>query len=228
MHPSRDDLTAYALGALDPGEAGTVAEHATECERCATELRNLAPAVGVLAESVERYEPPPELRERLMATVHSEAVGQPARSSEGAGASRSRINFDGFVLGFATGLAALALGIAGVVGFLAGGDDGKEATTVAVEASQPGAGGSLVLESDAATLQVHGMPALDKGAVYQVWVEKGSVVRPSATFVPHEDGTATAAVPEVLGGGEQVTVTEEARPGRRTPTLPSLITASID
>ncbi len=44
-------------------------------------------------------------------------------------------------------------------------------------------------------------------------------MKPSATFVPHEDGTATAAVPEAAAGATEVMVTREPRPGRTSPTL---------
>jgi hypothetical protein len=72
------------------------------------------------------------------------------------------------------------------------------------------------------------MPQLaDKEAVYQVWVADGGVVRPSADFVPAEDGTATAAIPEVGDGATQVMVTEEAGPNRRTPAGPQVMTAEL-
>jgi hypothetical protein len=92
----------------------------------------------------------------------------------------------------------------------------------------PGIGGDIQVEGDTATLQVRGMPALSKGAVYQVWVVDAGGPRPSAAFVPHADGTATAAVPEVPGAVSEVMVTREPRPGRAAPTPPTLLSAQLD
>ena len=44
----RDDLAAYALGALDEREAGAIEDHLDGCERCRERLRWLAPAVDLL------------------------------------------------------------------------------------------------------------------------------------------------------------------------------------
>lgn len=229
-HPSRDDLTAYALGALEPGEERDVAAHADGCERCSAELRRLAPAVGVLAESVEQREPPPELRERLMSVVGEEAAAASPARAEGAGRARERRGFGWLLLRPAAGFAAVAIAVAGVGGYLLAQDDGRGAEPKSFELSSsnlPGAGGTLVVEDDQATMQVHGMPRLPKGAVYQVWVADGEAVSPSAAFVPRDDGTATAAVPEAAQGADVVMVTREPRPGKLSPTLPTVMTAEL-
>ncbi|HEX2359340.1 MAG TPA: anti-sigma factor [Solirubrobacterales bacterium] len=226
-HPSREDLTAHALGALDSAEEREVAAHCAECASCERELRSLAPAVGVLAESVEQREPPQGLRERLMAVVNEEAAApEPAASR---GRSRPARLRGLLLLRPATGLAVAAVAIAALAGYLVAGDDeGDRATTVPVTAEMPGAGGSLVVQGDQATLHVYGLPPVSKGGVYQVWVAKGGVATPSAAFVPDDDGTATAAVPEAAAGAEAVAVTREARPGATRPTLPSVLDATLN
>jgi hypothetical protein len=89
-------------------------------------------------------------------------------------------------------------------------------------------GGELVVEDGEATLHMHDVEPLDEGAVYQVWVADPSGVKPSAAFVPHEDGTATAAVPEAAGDATEVMITREPRAGRTTPTLPAVVGLSLD
>jgi anti-sigma factor ChrR (cupin superfamily) len=74
-HP-RDDLAAFALGALDRAEAVEVERHLDACERCRDELHWLAPAVDLLPSSVPQLEPPPRLRRGLMRTVRAEATGR--------------------------------------------------------------------------------------------------------------------------------------------------------
>lgn len=224
-HPSHDDLAAYALGALDGRELRAVSGHVEGCERCETELADrLTPALDVLAESVEQLEPPASLRQSLMATVHEEARAE----APAAAPRRERSRLGAFLMRPAAGLAVLALGAAGVTGYLVAEDGGAGVETVPVESAlSPQMGGSLEIQDDGATLKVHGMPVLSKGEVYQVWVAQGEAVVPSATFVPHDDGTATAAVPEATGDFSDVMVTREPRPGRRAPTLPPVLDARV-
>ena len=218
-HPTHDDLAAFALGALDRKEERSVSGHVEGCERCATELQDrLNPAVGVLAESVEQLEPPQGLRQSLMATVHEEARGAEA-DSEGSGPSPERSRLGALLMRPATGLAVLALGAAGVTGYLVAEDGGPSTETIPLTEASSVAGGTLVLDDGSATLQMHGMDPLAKGDVYQVWVGGPSGVKPSAAFVPHEDGTATAAVPEAAGDVNRVMITRETMAGRRAPSL---------
>jgi anti-sigma factor RsiW len=226
-HPSHDDLTGFALGALDRSEEEAVARHVPDCERCSTELRErINPAVGVLAESVPQLEPPPELRERLLEIVRNEAetAAGPAPPARG-----RRLRLGPLVLRPAAGLAALAVAGAGVAGYLVNeGDDGEGgASTVPVTERGAGIGGSLVVGEDSAMLTVHGMPQLPKGAVYQLWVAEGSSVRPSSSFVPDPSGRGTAAVSESLPDGSQVLVTRESGPGHPEPTSEPLLSARV-
>lgn len=224
-HPSHDDLAAYALDALDGRERRSVASHVQDCDRCATELRDrLDPALDVLAESVEQLEPAESLRQSLMATVHEEARSGAGAESPSPRRERSRVG--AFLMRPAAGLAVLALGAAGVTGYLVAEDSGSNAADT-VEFGSASTGGSLEIQDDGATLQVHGMPTLSKGEVYQVWVAQNGEIVPSAAFVPHDDGTATAAVPEAAGDVDEVMVTREPMPGRHSPTLPAVLDARV-
>jgi anti-sigma factor RsiW len=226
-HPSLDDLSGYALGALSPREERAVSRHLQACESCSIEVRErINPAVGVLAESVPQLEPPPELRKRLLEIVRAEAEAgeKPAVRVE-----RRRLRLGPLVLRPAAGLAALAVAGAGVAGYLANdGGDGEGASTVPVTEARAGIGGSLVVREDAATLSVHGMPQLSGGAVFQVWVSQGPSIRPSSTFIPDATGRGTAAVAEPLPAGSQVLVTRESAAGHQTPSGPPLLSAEVE
>jgi Anti-sigma-K factor rskA len=226
-HPSHDDLAAYAVGGLTDREERTVARHLDRCGRCAAEMRErLAPAVAVLAESVDQVEPPDTLRQSVMAEVHADArTAAPHAETRDPGASerRGRSRLATVLMRPAAGLAAVALAAAGVAGYLIAGDGGEGAETVPITQAAGDAGGSLVFEDGSATLHMHGMKQLANGSVYQVWVADPSGVKPSATFLPHEDGTATAALPEARGDVTEVMVTAEPGPGRTEPTLPAVI-----
>jgi anti-sigma factor RsiW len=221
-HPSQDDLYAYALGALDQGEERAIARHVPYCEKCSAELRErINPAVSVLAESVEQRVPPPELRERLLATAHEEAARheKPARE-------RQR-GIMAFMLRPAVALSALAVIAAGATGYLVAGGDEQDAQTVAFESTVPGAGASLEVDADAATMTAWGMPPLENGAVYQVWVKEGEAASASSAFMTRADGTAMTALPEHLEGGDQVLVTEEPKAGQAAPSSVPFLSAEV-
>jgi anti-sigma-K factor RskA len=222
-HPSRDDLVAYSLGALEPGEERGVEDHVPGCARCIRELEALAPAVAVLGESVEQLEPPPELRERVLAVVRSEA--EPDRAPEPAVRRKPR-NLRSFLMRPATALAALAIAVAGVAGYLVRDTGGGESTEPVVAAT--GIGGSLVVGDTSSMLSLHGMAPLSKQAVYQAWVQHDSSVRPSSNFIPDSSGNAMTAIDGHLSSGDQVMVTRESAPGHTTPTGPILLTATVD
>jgi anti-sigma-K factor RskA len=215
-HPTAEDLAAYAIGGLDPREERSVERHVGRCEDCAAELEHLAPAVAVLAESVEQHEPPAQLRQSLLAAVRedAESAGEPRRTGPA-----------GFLLRPVAGLAAVALIAAAGVGYLvAGSSENDPAKTVALS----GMSGELVVEDGKATLEMKDVEQLDeKGSVYQVWVADPSGVEPSAAFVPRQDGTATAAVPEAAGDATQVMITREPMPGRQQPSGPVLANLSL-
>ena len=218
-----EDLAAYALGALERSEAEALERHLRSCDRCPEELRWLRTATEVLPESVEQLDPPPRLRERLLATVRAEeaeARAAPARPE------RPRRGLVGFALRPATGLAAAAVVAAGVGGYALR-DDGEETETLPVSAAVPGTSATLEVSDESATLQARRVPRVPKGSVYQVWVEEDGKVVPSSLLVPREDGTAAAPVPEVLQGADAVMVTREPGPGRTRPGSPPIYSASL-
>jgi hypothetical protein len=234
-HPDRDDLVAYSLEALDPREAAEVEAHAPGCARCTRELEALAPAVSVLGESVQQLEPPPELRERVLATVRQEAEAKQAELSgaherEEATTRRERRGLRGLLMRPAVGLAGLAIVGAGVGGYLVadeGGNGGGESTVPVV--AQKGIGGTLAVEDTSSMLDLHGLKHhLTGRQVYQVWVAQGSNVRPSSNFIPDSSGRAMTAVDGPLGKGTKVMVTLEPHPGETAPTTPVLLSATVE
>jgi hypothetical protein len=225
-HPDRDDLVAYSLEALDPREAAEVEAHAPSCARCTRELEALGPAVAVLGESVEQLEPPPELRERVMAEVHADV----ARSAEPEATPRPahRRGWRGLLTrpAMAVGVAIAVAAIGGYViaGDGGGGEGGPEAVPVV---AQQGIGGTLAVNDQSAMLDLHGLHKLSGREVYQVWVAHGSNVSPSSNFIPDTSGRAMTAVDGHLTSGTRVLVTKEPHPGQTSPTPPVLLSATV-
>lgn len=226
-HPDRDDLVAFALGALDPGEEREIEAHAPSCARCTRELEALVPAVGVLGESVEQLEPRPELRERVLAEVHAD-VARSAAERERPPERRQRRGWRGLLMRPAIAV-GLAIVIAAVGGYLIagnGGGGGPEERTVPVVAQQ-GIGGTLAVGDQTSMLNLHGLAQLKGREVYQVWVAKGRSLRPSSNFIPNGSGRAMTAVDGHLTPGTKVMVTREPHPGQTTPTPPILLSATV-
>ena len=65
----RELAPLYAIGALNAEEQAQFEEHLAECAACAADMRAFEDVASSLGSSVPA-EPPPELRERLMAKIH--------------------------------------------------------------------------------------------------------------------------------------------------------------
>lgn len=213
-----EDLAAYVLGALQPEEAAELERHLEGCEPCQEEMRWLQPAVHALPESVERQEPPKQLRQSLMAEVRADArVEEPARV-------RSRR----WILKPAVGFAVVALLVAGVVGYEVGRDDsggGEAASTIVRQVD--GMTVKMVQEGESGTLHLAGVPQVPADKVLEAWVEReGEVEAVPALFVPDRHGEAETRIADMTGV-ETVMVTEEPQGGSETPTGEPLMSMSV-
>lgn len=224
-----EDLAANALEALDSGEAAELERHLAGCERCQAELRWLAPAVQSLAESVERQEPPPRLRENLVAAVRADA-----RQAKGESPARERRIWlpewpRGGRLRLATGFAVVLLAVAAVAGYEIGkGGSGGEGGASTVVSHQPGGvTAAMVRQGDGGTLKLTGVHQLPPGEVLEAWVRReGTVEAVPALFVPDREGRASTTVAD-MSGVDTVMVTEEPQGGSEEPTSPAIVTMSV-
>jgi anti-sigma-K factor RskA len=219
---SRDDIAAYLLGALEPGEAAELERHVAGCAECEEELRRLRPAVQMLPETVERVEAPAALRARLMEQVRSEEAGSQA-APVARRAPRRR-----FGLRPLAGLAALALVVAAIGGYAIrdSGSGGPQTTTVHT-GHPPGVTAEMVREGETGTLRLANLHQIPAGKVLQAWVQRGEqVVSAKALFVPNSDGTATATI-DGMHGVNTVMVTTEPRGGSVQPTSKPIVSVAI-
>jgi anti-sigma-K factor RskA len=217
-----DEIAAYLLGALEPGEAAELERHIAGCDGCRTELDWLRPAVQLLPESVERVEAPPELRGRLMEQVRSEAESAPAPRRARGWDMRS------WSLRPAAGLAALVLVVAAVGAYaISSGDSGGANTTTVVAGRSPGVIAEVVRQGESGTLHLTNLHQLPSNKVLQAWVEKeGRVVSAKTLFVPNQDGTASATIDD-MEGVKTVMVTAEPRGGSVQPTSAPIVSIAI-
>jgi anti-sigma factor ChrR (cupin superfamily) len=66
---ARDDVAIYVLGGMRGAELARFEEHLTGCETCRDEVSSLEPVVAELVLAGPEADPPPELRQRVLAGV---------------------------------------------------------------------------------------------------------------------------------------------------------------
>jgi len=228
-----EEVAAYAIGALDPGQVAELERHLAGCERCQGELRWLSPAVRALPEAVERQAPPPELKQRLMAEVRADGAGEegrePARFGSGLGEWLRGLHVGGLTWKPLAGLALVVLVIAGGIGYAVGNGGGSGgAHTTAVEPGANGIAAKVVSEDDRGELHLAGVKPLPKGRVLEAWVERDGIVEAvPALFAPDQAGRASTTI-ESMKGVTAVMVTREPAGGSNKPTTKPIVEVPIE
>jgi anti-sigma-K factor RskA len=213
-----EDLAAYMLGALTPDETAGFERHLEGCERCQGEMRWFEPAVNSLPESVERQEPPPQLRAALMAEVRADAKPErrPAKQRSWGWFSKPAVAFAVLVL-------AVVLGAGYEIG-KGGSDDSGGSTLVTRE---HGITVKMVRDGDGGTLHLANVHQLPSNKVLEAWVRReGTVEAVPALLVPDRKGQAETRIAD-MSGVDTVMVTEEPQGGSDTPTGKPIVTMSV-
>jgi len=214
-----EDLAAYMLGALVPREAAELERHLDGCERCQGEMRWLQPALHSLPESVERQEPPPRLRQALMAEVRADT--KPERRPA---MRRSWSWFSKPAMGFAVLVLAVALAAGYEIGKGGSGDGGTASPLVTHE---NGITMKMVPEGEGGTLHLAKLHQLPPDKVLEAWVRReGKVEAVPALLVPDRKGQAETTIADMTGV-DTVMITEEPQGGSEEPTGEAIVTMSV-
>ncbi|MEV3937906.1 anti-sigma factor [Glycomyces sp. NPDC049804] len=229
-------IGAWVLDAVDDDERRRVDHHLTSCVSCSQEAAELREAVWRLSD-VTVTEPPPRLRDRVLAEVRRTRQEAPvAEAAEPAAPERPRRRWWRLPrLRLALGAAALAAAaaFAGVFITLAvqpteGPDQSEqiaavlEAPDAEVDFQQAEGGGRVTVVAsaalDRAVVVVADLAPPGAGRSYQLWLvdEAGAV---SAGVMDAGDDSATMVV-EGLGDTQIVGVTNEPAGGSANPTQP--------
>jgi hypothetical protein len=232
-----EDVAAWLLGALPPGDRDGFEAHLAGCPVCRAEAESLGVAAAALPASAPPRVPPPELRDRIMAVVEAEAAllaaagpaqDRPEPAAQRAPRERRRFGFSlSFPRAALAGLTALVLLAVGGLGGALLVDEDPEVRSVRAQVEPPGSTVVLRIQGDRGVLVGRGMPRLPEGDVYQVWVlPDGPNAQPVATeavFLARPDGMAQVAVPNSLDGVRQVLVTPEPTPGATVPSVEPVV-----
>ena len=228
------DAAGWVLGALSPEEAERFAAHLETCEACRAEVAKLTEACERLTDAPAPLPPPPELRDRVMASVQAEASlfkaartdpapPEPVRRT-GRPQLRART--------LAAALATLATVITAIV-LLVAHDVSPQAEPRTVAGKVTPEGGArahavVQIRAHVATLIVTRLAAPPRGRVYQAWViRRGSPATPTGALfsVPRSGDTRILLPP--LHDVTEVIVTAEPPRGSPTPTLPPIVLVQL-
>jgi len=235
---------AFALDALDKGaETDRFNRHLNRCQSCASEVRGFREVATALAFSAAT-EPPPELRDRVMAAVaRTRQLPPEIRTHAGPRRSRTRLPWVpwlsgavatvGIVLavlfGFAQAHTQQELNQAraqnqAIAGVLAA-PDAKLLT------SRTTAGGVAVVvlaaEKRQLVVSTTGLPSLPAGKVYQLWLI-GPVKTVSAGLLPSAAAGKTAPVlASGVVAGDKLGLTVEPAPGTAQPTTTPILALAL-
>ncbi len=235
-----EGLGSYVLGAMPDDERPVFERHLMECEVCREDLASFEVVAEALPIAVTPLAPPPELKDRIMAVVRSEAnlleaAGDSADVVPDKPRERRRWRIGGLSVppAFAALAAAVLLALGGVTGALinSGGGGGPSSKTYRASFSPkvaPRASGALTVTDNHATFDVAGMPQAPRGRVYEVWIQRDGKFEPTpALFTVNRAGRAVVAVPPRLSGAQAVLITAERRGGVQQPTQKPAVTIPL-
>jgi len=237
----RDLLAPVALGAADEAETARVEAHAAECAVCREELAGLRTGADVLAVAVPQRDPSPRLKDSLMAAVRAEAAERQAAAA-GADAPtppprrrglgerlRSALPIRPWpAIAAVAAIAALLLGWNIALQTSDSGSGDVAALAVRGTADAPGVSGRVVYvpDEDTAVMRLSGLPPLDPGDAYQLWVLRDGRARSAGLFEPTGPAQAVS-VAEDLAGADALAVTAQPSTSRMAPEGPILVQAPL-
>jgi anti-sigma-K factor RskA len=230
-----DEAAAWVLGALDNAEAAEFVRRMEASPEVRKEVAELQEAADALPFSVVPVGPPPELRDRIMAVVESEAELLHATGARADRPYRPRTPWWRSLLRplpvAATACVLLLAGLA--AGLLIGGDGSESVRTVAAQVTGGGtanATAQVEIDADHAELVVDGMRSPGAGHVYQVWYVRDGQSDPvpaGALFDVDSAGQGAAALPGGVDDVASVLVSVEPAGGSQKPTTQPVIAANL-
>ncbi|CAN5911540.1 hypothetical protein BH23ACT11_BH23ACT11_30080 [soil metagenome] len=211
-HQHVDDLLGpYLMGALETEEAAEVREHLSRCDECRAEAMSIQRSHEQLAAFADiAQEPPPDLKDRVMA-------GLPRTEAP----RRTPIR-----------LAAAAILVLVTLGVLFTTDPfTRNGDSVALQPTEvaPQAGGELRVSTDApnveAELEVWNLPRPEPNQYYELWFgkEDGRVSAGTFTVDTEGDGTLSMTVPQTPGEYQRVGITLEEFPKEPSMDSPTVV-----
>jgi len=236
--PHRENLAAYALGALDADDIPALEAHLADCPDCQSELADYQSVASSLLQAIPPRTPPQGLRRKLIARLPSQQTRTPKLFAN---------IFGQFPLGQVVSVVVM-LFLLGLNIFsnlqireLQQGQSelaeriSHDQTAIAmlaypstqalpVHAEVGDITGSMLVDKDknTAVLVLWNLPQVEAGQTYQIWlIEAGGQRTSGGLFTPVDDQgytTATIWSPRPLGQFVGIGVTVEPEGGSEGPT----------
>jgi anti-sigma factor RsiW len=215
LHP-RDDLAAFALGALDVAEARAVRAHLDACESCRAEVRSLEEAAFAVATTAER-DAPAGLRGAIVERARRDRKPARAVASSFFDVLRRPVPL-AIPIALAV-LLALSLALFGGArrdsdryASALSGIAGARVVALAPTGEVAGVRGSLVIPTDgSAPYLILDLPAAPSGKTWEAWVLRGET--PLAAGITNDRGVTTLVLTAPLASGDGIAVTLEPSGG---------------
>ena len=230
-HPE-DLLAAYSLDAVTDAERTAVARHVAACSRCRDWLSRYGSTTEVLALSIaDAPAPRTDLRDRILAAAATTAQVWPVtRPSVVPSRSRGWSRYGGWLA--AAALFVITLGV-GVWNYSlqqqiqALQPRQSPGLAMVATADAPGAGGTVVVQSDGALLTVASLPPPPAGKVFEAWVIDKAGAHAAGSFGTTSDGRGSLQLTQQPAAGDTVAVTTEPSPGLAAPTGKVLLKGTV-
>ncbi|MEA2787400.1 MAG: hypothetical protein QOF71_3504 [Candidatus Eremiobacteraeota bacterium] len=206
MNP-HDDLEAFVIGALEPGEAHAFESHLHECSACRDGVASYGGVLRALR-ALPAAAPPPPPR-----------VGRPPLGWIAAVAAAA-------IVGIAVGQRTMGVRPDADVVAIA---EMMAAQPRAVALAGPSARGTAIVGSGGTrtAFVVSGLPAPPPGRGYQVWV-RGANVRSPGMLHRTSDGLEILVVPgDMLAGAQRIGITIEPAGGSPARTGPAQVSGKV-
>ena len=209
------DAAAYAIGALEAGEADAFRRHLDTCAICQDEVESLSGVARILPMAAPQYRVPRRFRRRVLREIRSSTnvVRAPRRTSRRPS------------LAIAGASAAVLLAAAVFVGTQLG--SSGHAPTHIYAASVGDA--AVKVTGERAELVVNHLLQPGAGKIYEVWLKHGAgAPKPTtALFDVDTSGRGDVLVPGSVHGVSKLLVTVEPAGGTRVPTSAPVIVAAL-
>jgi anti-sigma-K factor RskA len=216
-----DELIAgQALYALSPDDEERVALHVAECDRCRRQLREAEALAGSLAYGVPAAEPPPDLRDRVLASVEPVVAAAPARTAAARPQPTRRTrSWSWWPRVAAVAVPVLAAAVVGLaIWNVSLHDDlsGLHSQLFHGRAGNLRGVGNVVVKSDGNATLYASIKQAPAGKTYEAWVIRGKVALPAGLF--RGGGTVNLKLTRDARPGDVIAVTIEPAGGTKKPT----------
>lgn len=229
-----DDLKyAYALGALSEEERREFESYLEAHPELRAEVEELVSVGDFLALAPQEYEPPPDLRRKLLSRIEGETRASLADRLS----YRTRLRQFFGPGGLAAAVVALLI-VAGlfVWNFSLREENqdlrGELQTRQTYELQGSGAAqnvrGKVVETGDGqAVLVAQNLPSLPQDKVYEAWIMRNETPEPAGLFEPRDGEVTAAPIEGSIEDADAVAVTAEPEGGSQTPQGDILLTAEL-